>query len=458
MGSRFVRVLGWLALSGVVATSSPAALPPPEFPKTATASPTDAADRYAALVEHFQPRNGRDARGPNAWKGLIAAAGAMREVDVRVWRDPAAGVTDASPDFALVYDPPEALADQDKRNLALSLKLLDEYEKAGVFALLGIMPGAPRAVRARVDSAEYRAAIGAAGGDAGEPWDGKLVSILLPELGSTRALTRVNVAVMQRAAEAKDVPRYVAAFEQTLAMARVCAHQPGLIDRLVADAIAALVADRATKTVRGGWHDPALLDALEGALDRQTRWPSIRLQFEGERLLALDACRWALDKDGRPDIPMFSAIGAMSNRPFDFTKLSGPVPTRDETVKAINDYFDRLVSVQAPSAARRAAITGELNAFLDALPRGQLLVRMLAPAQEKAVEADARSMARVAVLRAAIAVEKHKLRTGEYPASFADLVPAVDTNDPWSDLPLRYARTANGYELSSAEADAAGTR
>jgi len=445
-----------IGIAAAAAAATAAAMPPPEFPKTVTTSPADAAERYAALVERFQPAQGRDAGGVNAWAMLVDAAAVVREVDGRVWRDPAAGVTDTYPDFALIYDAPAAPTEKDKRNLALSLKLLGEYRGAGVFEKLVAIPATHRAARARIDSAEYRRVIGALGTPAGETWDGRLISVMLPELGSTRALARVNTARMHQAALTKNTPEYLAAFEQSLALARVSVHQPGTIDRLGGCAVAALAVDRAAKAVRaggGGWTDPALLDALLAALDRQTKWPSLRLPIEGERLLVLDICRWAFDADGRPDPRLFSMVASMRGRSLDLAKFSGVLATRDETVAAANGLFDLLVKAHVAPASRREAAIAEVDAFVAALPPGQLVVPMVAPAYGKMLEADARTAARIAVLRVTLALEKHKIGAGGYPASLAGLRPPVAFNDPWNDRPLRYTKTATGYDLSSAEAD-----
>ncbi len=82
---------------------------------------------------------------------------------------------------------------------------------------------------------------------------------------------------------------------------------------------------------------------------------------------------------------------------------------------------------------------------------------MVAPAFNKLFETESRTAAHIAVLRITIALEKHKAAKGEYPADLAGLGglgAGIITTDPWNDQGLRYTKTATGYDLSSAEADA----
>jgi len=447
-------------LFGVVAAStalSPNTPSTPHFPTTATTSPADCADRYAAIIEHFQPANARDPGGPNAWAMLIDAAAAMREVDARVWRGPAADSTDALPDFALIYAPPADITERDSLNLALSLKLLDEYRAAGVSDKLAIIPSTARAVRARPGSQEYDRAVRAMGAaQADDSWDGKIFGVLLSELAPTRALARINAARMHRAAEARDTQTFLSAFEQTLAIARVCSHQPGAIDRLVACSVARLAADQAGKAVRAGWTDAAVIDGLAAALERQTKWPSLRLTIEGERLLALDTCRWLFDGDGKLDPKAAAIWGAIAggDHPFDHTKIGDGRETRDDAVKTFNLAFDILAESPDPSSSQLKRLASDVAAFKAALPPGHALVRLMLPTQLKTYEENSRSRARLAVLRITLALEKHKAATGSYPDTLDQLVRTVDVIDPWTDLSLRYTKTAASYEISSAEADA----
>ncbi len=415
--------------------------------------------RYADLIEHFQRAGGGGAGNGNAWEAVVKAGSWARTVDQRVWSGPAA-TTGTLPDFSLIYEPPAALAPDQAAAQALARSLLQEYRTAGVFDALAGATAPDRAARPRIDSAEYARAITELTGSTSPAWDERLISLLVPELGAARSLARVNAARMHEAASRRDAADFLAAFEQCGALARVCAQQPGAIDRLVACAIASLAAERARAAISAGWTDPAVLDGICGALDRQTAWPSLRLPLEGERLLALDTCRWAFDSAGKPDPRAFAELGAMiaGGVPFDHTALTGAPLDRDATIAEINRAFDILAHGTALNRARRDKVAAEMGAYLDALPANQIVVRLLVPGQLKLAPSEARARSRLAVLRVTIALERHKAVHGTYPESLDAVTRAVDVTDPWTDTPLRYARTGDGYSLDSAEQDDRSSR
>jgi hypothetical protein len=81
---------------------------------------------------------------------------------------------------------------------------------------------------------------------------------------------------------------------------------------------------------------------------------------------------------------------------------------------------------------------------------------MILPSLTRVAEQDLRLRAHLDLARTALAIERHRLATGEIPAELGQLVPryldAVPI-DPFDGQPIRYRRTEPGYILYSILAD-----
>ncbi len=415
------------------------------IPKTAEES----LDRLEALILKHQ-RPGTD-HSPNGYDALIDAIEAVRDADYSTWRANDGHLYAKEgmepPCFDCIYnestDPAMVKATQSAK------EILQAYEKAGVFELTARFSGAMRAARPRPGTDASRRLLRVCDSK-DDAWDGRLVLIMLPELGKTRALARIEMARMHLAAKAGDTKTVAASFEEVLALARIAGHQTTVIDRLVAIAMVSLATNEARDVILSGLATEPVLAGFSGAIDRQLPLPSPRAAVDGERLVVLDTLRW-LAKDGAIDMAAIAELTAVSSKPVaDYTKLGGKLATPAETAASTNKMYDALAKLAETPRRERAALGIDPAKLIDDLPPGEIVLRLMAPAIGRSLDGEDQTVAQLAGLRAMIALERHRLTHGTYPDSLAALGPevAAQIQDPLGQGVLCYkvidAKTTTG--------------
>ncbi|NUQ67541.1 MAG: hypothetical protein HUU18_04580 [Phycisphaerales bacterium] len=300
------------------------------------------------------------------------------------------------------------------------------------------------------------------------PSNEKLLNILLPELGHARALTRTGTARQRLAHQAGDDATMLASFEGTLTLARALGRQSTLIDRLVAIAIRAMACQELRTELIERAPSEEMLVALLRALDHVDTEPGLELSLEGERLFAMDTIQWTHTDDGNGDGrfipsaagPLSSMAGGTPISASPIANLAGFVmPSKKETTLAFNEFYDLAIQEAASTPGSRAASGRILDEWIEALPRLQVLPKLLLPAFDKAIHASDASTLDVASTRLMLAIEIHRARTGVLPAALADLVPGILPAlpvDPWNPDGFVYRPDASqraGYTLYSKGAD-----
>jgi hypothetical protein len=301
------------------------------------------------------------------------------------------------------------------------------------------------------------------------PSNEKLLNILLPELGNARALTRTGTARQRLAHQAGDDATMLASFEGTLTLARALGRQSTLIDRLVAVAIRAMAFQELRTELLERPPGEATLVALLRTLDQLDSEPGLELSLEGERLFAMDTIQWTHTDDGRGNgrfIP--TAVGPLGGvgggglpmPSSSIGNLAGFVmPSKKETTRVFNEFYDTAISQSSLTPSERAAGGRTFEAWIEALPKFQVLPKLLLPAVDKAMISADNSSLDVASTRLMLAIEIHRARTGKLPASLADLVPGILPAlpvDPWNPDGFVYRPDASqrtGYVLYSKGAD-----
>ncbi len=253
---------------------------------------------------------------------------------------------------------------------------------------------------------------------------GPAMQMLLPELGTTRRLARINGAIMRWARMEHDDARVVRAFEHSLALARVLAHQLTLIDRLVAESVVAMTLRPVTEFAVSGSCDAETMRGMSRAIERQLPLPSIELALLGERFMLVDYVerthsagagyllpeeieRWGVGRGASPTI---------RNVPGLFE------PRKDETLALIDEITDLVVS-----AARTRWVERDSDVF-DAIEQrsfGNPILEHLVPAYAKAVRTIDAGQAQLDGARLVLAVETYRLdHGGELPDALEALVPS----------------------------------
>lgn len=292
------------------------------------------------------------------------------------------------------------------------------------------------------------------------PLSGTLHEILLPELGSTRALARVNGARMYIASknaaapDAKEMNEsdkvLVMAFEQNLAIARLLGQDPILISRLVAFAVSA----RATSDTRNILAERRLseptLQALIDTMARQGGVPNVSTALQGERAMVLDFVQRTHSDNGRGSgtlIPSEFAkmqhifggsvpANVSRSRALNITGLL--FPSRAEVESKVNEYFDLAVAESAKSRlARDPAVESSLENYADKISKRHVIIQLLLPALSRAMRAPDQHQLDLAGTRLMLEIELIRARTGSIPKDLSTVDPAL-TKDPFTDQLFGY--------------------
>lgn len=281
--------------------------------------------------------------------------------------------------------------------------------------------------------------------------------MLLPHIAflkglSLRFATRATARLVQGETEAAFADVLTA-----LRLARTLEEEPLLISFLVQVAQAAIATRAAWQgLVDGQWTEPQLT-ALQAAFARQDFRAHLHRAMQGERagvnvtfeivLRRPEAVREALEGStaGEDMPPVFLWTSA--------TFVPRGLLRRNQI--AINRAHGHLVSaLRAPDWPQGVA-GRDLDDFewfravgLEPVTPRSVMAWMLLPAVNKADAKAARATVVARLAGTACALERHRLRTGAYPAALAELVPALlpeVPRDPMDGQALRYRRRDDGH-------------
>ncbi len=290
----------------------------------------------------------------------------------------------------------------------------------------------------------------------------------LPDLTAVRGLARAMALQMQIAALDERWELSAQWYERTLGLGRIMTNQPTLIDRLVGIAIISLANDRLRTVLAHTLPDDAALRGFDAALVRQLgidelgamkRVPSAAYSIENERIALLDSVQWCFtdngDGDGRlvaAQLERFLHPGAMPGGKF--ANLMGSfLPGRKATVDLATAAFAREAERSKVPVQQRAGMP-----TMDDFDRSrtQIFLSTMLPALSSATRSHDQLQLDVISMRLIFALERHRIRTGAYPAALRDLVPVEMSfipADPFSTIGLVYRAEGSTYVLYSAGLD-----
>lgn len=416
-----------------------------EVYRALTAVPGAAIDygaHVAELTERYQPPGGGPGT-PNAWDALLDAIARADEVEA-VYRGPVLpeeGATGAIVDYTLIYAPTN---DDDPYRpytaaivRAKSARALEAMEEAGIFEAIAEAARRPRAVRPRPH--------------------GRLIDTLLPELGRARNLARASAARMFLAAQDGDHATVATAFEGMMALGRVLSHQFTLIDHLVGIAIQSLAMREARQLLIEHRFDEHALAAMLAALERQPLAP-FDVAMEGERIGMLDIVQWTHTDDGRGSgrliVSEVIAIGATPGAvPFGSTPLVNLgglfFASKAATTRKLEEIIDAQVRRAHAPPSRRALVSPNPDLIMESLTRRYLLLRLVLPAWNSAIESRDHADTELAGTRVMLAIELFRARHGRLPEALTELVPEILPKmplDPTTGAPFAYRVFQDGED------------
>ena len=399
----------------------------------------------AALMEGRQPAAGGTS-SPDAWDSFGRAAQLMARTDIKITREGAVEYPPAlRPEytFPYVYSDPEAWMDpgvgmSNEQLRRFAIELIEAYRGAGVHETLVEMSGRPRASRPLTDPGH------------GAPL---LQTAMMPEVRSVWTTSNMNAARMQLAIERKDRDEFAAALEANLAMARMLKQGAAFMDRNMATHVVNTSLGR-VRYCLAAHPDAAWVEAMRGAIERQSvdvPFPSV---LESEKLLALDTIQWVFSDPDRARGDRFSkALNAFLGQ-WRITP-HGLLGTYRQNRDAITARFDEAIASAAVEPFQRAPAGG-------LQPSNLLLVDTFSATVSMMPESADRELLFERSLALLVALEKYRAENGEYPQRLLSLVPPLSPlalRDPWSGAEFCYRRvpahdgTAPKFLLYSVGAD-----
>lgn len=326
--------------------------------------------------------------------------------------------------------------DFDRNRVQFELALLAHVEQSGVLERLDAAAAAPRAVRSGFDGA-----------------DQGLMFALLPELGQTRSVAKMCAARMRVSMEDGDIEQFIRSTEHGLALARISSHDPVYIAHLVGIAVSALTLTELGRQVIEHELDEATCRRLLDLLDRHAL-ASMSLAFEAERMVQLDVIQRVFSDDGKGDgILLMSKAAEMANAFGGAAPLGGAhpilnvvglvLPGRAETTRVLNEFFDAAVGQTRLTGPQRRSNSVDLDQFVENLPRGHFMLKLLLPALASGLSIDLNARAMQDAMRVMLAIEAFEARRGRLPDSLDDLAPEFLASvpvDPVSGQPFVFLK------------------
>lgn len=375
---------------------------------TAATAPTEHGAKTTALVESYlKGPDGTPYPGENAWPLFARIVEATLDS-----YPPESSADDAVPlDHDVLYLPEvaESYRAKGKDVEAMRRKALDTtaaMAARGVFDDLSKLCTERRFIR--------------------PPQPGNMIDWNHYEIGACRSLARCNAARMLKAASSGDWASFTTAFEQSLAIGRVLAHQSNVLERLAGFAVRGLALHQARDAMCRHKVPAEVIRSLREAIERQGPYPPLALALEGERLLCLDTVRMIYGDPTKSPGQMIAQLGEIELTAEEVKRMEdrvGGLATRQESTELSNEIFDRAVSLSKLPVRDALSAAAGFRDDAKSLPDRQMLVSMLLPDVHRLVLNSMVVETDLAGTRLMLAIELFHAERKSYPASLADLVP-----------------------------------
>jgi hypothetical protein len=299
-----------------------------------------------------------------------------------------------------------------------------------------------------------------------------VVDVLLPHLNVMRGLANALKARAMLALGKEDMEAFRRDVVALVRISRLTSHGPTLVERLVAIGCEATGLEAIQIAATGGWLSAA---DVERILAELRDVPSMRAHdvFElGERTFMLEFLQIAAVHGVGEASRMFQNMAGGGGGQNRNDATAAPMPPVDPAAKdwnaamrKANAWYDRLAAAgKQPTYPERERALDAVMRDVDAVrqrltgwrgifaPVEDRMVTMALPAFNRAFLVEARLDRDRVMTQVALALSAFRAKTGEYPATLKELVPAyfpAEPVDPLTAKPLAYRTEAGGYELQS---------
>jgi hypothetical protein len=299
----------------------------------------------------------------------------------------------------------------------------------------------------------------------GENKSNEMLAILLPDLASYRKLSRLLCWQAMLAAEQGNMQK---AFNHALEIYSLGQHLRGqnttLIEQLVAIAIEAM----STNTMRTLLDENiqnievSLLASFQKRFEAMIASENFTVSFEAEKLMFYDEIQRSFTQTriGKSHlyVQRVSQLGdGFGSNDLAFLVLRPDIlfthPDREQTRQTVNRFYAEMSRLAAitPASLRKQGV--DINKRVEELTRNNLLLKILAPALGRINLLSWRNKADTAATLTIFAILQYHKTHNVYPDSLETLVQSGQLQelpmDPFSDKPLMYRKTDDGFTLYS---------
>jgi len=303
---------------------------------------------------------------------------------------------------------------------------------------------------------------------AGKQNTGEMMAVLLPHLSEFR---NIGHGLCSRARFRAEQGRYAEAFsdiESCYRMGRQMKGDKTLIEQLVGIAVEAVAVKNLRDILSAEGVDLATLASLQQRVEEMMAGENFSMSFKGEKLFLYDEIQRCFTEDrfggGHLYLKRFREIGDMTDDDlmemlFRKKRWLTPLhvlfthPNKSQTRETADEYYGFIEEMAAKTPARLRAEEIDLNEKAMEIVRGNVLLDILAPAIGKAAKIGHRMRVDAEATAAIIALLRYEKDKGVYPDNPGVLVSGGYLKelpiDPFSDKPLVYRRTDDGFILYS---------
>ncbi|MHC4426854.1 MAG: hypothetical protein ACYSYV_12275 [Planctomycetota bacterium] len=294
-------------------------------------------------------------------------------------------------------------------------------------------------------------------------------SIRLPELSEFKTLTRV---LSWRARLSAEQGRYKDALGDMMTCYRFGRHHRGnrtLIEQLVGMGIETLAVRNLRDILDNYEIDYQILTRLQKDLEQAIAGEDFTVHFEVEKLSMYDAIQRCFTQDRfggghicpgqfrqlMSDDDSYSLLEDIIEEGAWTTMLHVLFthPNKQETFSAAEELYDYWESLNLKTPAQIPAEGIDVEKETMQITKGNILLDMLVPAFGRVIQLSYRMRAEAQALVTIIALLRYENDKGFYPENLNGLMTERYVSelpmDPWSDKPLVYKKTNDGFILYS---------
>lgn len=286
----------------------------------------------------------------------------------------------------------------------------------------------------------------------GVSWDQNWVNAAMPAVQEARVVASLLRYDMMLRAQEKDLDGALLSARAVLRAGRVATEHPMLISMLVRLALRAITLRQLERVLAQGEPSPEALAQFQRLLEEELADPLLLNVARGER--AYQHMVMTGLRSGTMPANAVLPPGDLLSHPI-LLKFVAPLvgggllKNHVALLRTANSFVElaRLPSAEQPA---------QLQQLIAGMTKGPMMVRLLAPAYDKLLQAYNRSQAEVGCALLIIAIERFRQAQGRWPESLTELVPAYVAavpTDPFGQGPLLYRATKNGVVVYAVGAD-----